>query len=237
MKRSFRKYVPLAVSLLFVLSTSVAMATTEAEQALGIMSLCTVISDFYLWSQGIVGLGLFIMFVGAGLAYIVPSSLLPKLHTFFGKPGEVAKNAVIGTLILFGAVVILNTLNKDLTTCNVDVLPQSTLSGMTTLPSEFLVTRKTTTGQAFYFIKAGGTCSGATACEPGFSCSNGICATAENGSLPLHSWCLVDSQCAGGNSCVSEFNFRVRPGSAADKCCAANEIVPASGGNVAYCTK
>ncbi len=67
------------------------------------------ISDLYSYSLRLVGLAVFIMFIVAGLAYIVPG-----IQKSVGEPKDIIKNAIIGLVILFSAYVILNTINPDL---------------------------------------------------------------------------------------------------------------------------
>ncbi len=68
-----------------------------------------VVSDLYSYSLKIVGLAVFVMFLIAGLTYIIPG-----LKSKFGEPMDIIKNAVIGLILLFSAYLILNTINPDL---------------------------------------------------------------------------------------------------------------------------
>lgn len=67
------------------------------------------ISDLYSYSLRLVGLAAFVMFLLAGLAYMIPA-----LEKTVGKPWDIIKNAIIGLVLLFSAYVILNTINPDL---------------------------------------------------------------------------------------------------------------------------
>lgn len=69
------------------------------------------ISDLYSYSLRIVGLAVFVMFVIAGLA-----AMVPWLQKKVGKPTEIILNAIIGLVILFSAYIILNSINPDLVT-------------------------------------------------------------------------------------------------------------------------
>lgn len=66
-------------------------------------------SNLYSFSLKIVGLAVFVMFLLAGLTYIVPG-----LEKAYGKPTAIVKDAVIGLIILASAYIILNSISPDL---------------------------------------------------------------------------------------------------------------------------
>lgn len=67
------------------------------------------VSILYSYSLKIVGLAVFVMFLLAGLVYIIPA-----LKTKFGEPWPIIQDAIIGLILLFSAYLILNTINPDL---------------------------------------------------------------------------------------------------------------------------
>lgn len=92
----------------FVASPAYAVA---AAPNLPLEALQQTVSDLYTYSLKIVGLCVFIMFLIAGLGYILPESMRPD---FMGNPIGIIKDAVIGLVLLFSAYLILNTINPDL---------------------------------------------------------------------------------------------------------------------------
>lgn len=66
-------------------------------------------SQLYSYALRIAGLGVFIMFVIAGLAY-----MLPSLQSRVGIPTKIIQDAIIGLIILVSAFVILNSINPAL---------------------------------------------------------------------------------------------------------------------------
>ena len=76
-----------------------------------LIALQGVVSDMYSYSLKIVGLCVFVMFLIAGLGYILPASIRPK---FMSDPWGIIKDAIIGLVLLFSAYLILNTINPDL---------------------------------------------------------------------------------------------------------------------------
>lgn len=78
---------------------------------LGVTPFGSVISQLYSKSLEIVGLAVFIMFLIAGMSYILPDQIKPA---FMKNPITIIQDAVIGTILLFSAYVILNTLNPAL---------------------------------------------------------------------------------------------------------------------------
>lgn len=77
---------------------------TAVNSALG-----QTVSTLYSYSLSLVGLCVFIMFLLAGLAYMIPLA-----RKTFGDPWEIIQNAIIGLVLLFSAYVILNSINPDL---------------------------------------------------------------------------------------------------------------------------
>jgi hypothetical protein len=72
-------------------------------------ALGEAIGTLYNYSLSLVGLCVGVMFLLAGLAYMIPT-----LQERFGKPTDIIKNAIIGLILLFSAYVILNAINPDL---------------------------------------------------------------------------------------------------------------------------
>ena len=70
-----------------------------------------VISTAYKASIAVVGVCVFIVFLLAGLSYIIPEKFRPS---FMSNPVQMMQDAVIGTIILFSAYLILNTINPEL---------------------------------------------------------------------------------------------------------------------------
>ena len=94
-------------------------------------SLGRAVATLYTYSLTIVGLAIFIMFLYAGLLYVVPENFRSKIlpSTWEKNPITVITDAVIGFILLLSAYLILNTINPDLVT------PQSTLTTTTTSSS------------------------------------------------------------------------------------------------------
>jgi hypothetical protein len=99
--------------LVIVAVTLIASPALAATTTLGanepLSSLQTVVSDLYSYSLKLVGLCVFVMFLIAGLTYIIPG-----LQKKFGDPWDIIKDAIIGLVLLFSAYLILNTINPDL---------------------------------------------------------------------------------------------------------------------------
>lgn len=70
-------------------------------------SMGMLISDLYTYSLSVVGLCVFIMFLYAGVGLLV--GFVDK-----GKAIKIFQDAVIGTVLLYSAYVILNSINHDL---------------------------------------------------------------------------------------------------------------------------
>ncbi len=105
-----RRYVRTALVLSLVFAASTAMAATVPPQSNpNLDAFGVVVSDLYSYSLRIVGLCVFVMFLIAGLTYIIPG-----LQKKFGDPWQIIKDAVIGLILLFSAYLILNTINPDL---------------------------------------------------------------------------------------------------------------------------
>lgn len=83
--------------------------TVAAAPNVPLEALRQTVSDLYSYSLKVVGLCVFIMFLIAGLTYIIPG-----LESKVGKPMDIIKDAVIGLVLLFSAYLILNTINPDL---------------------------------------------------------------------------------------------------------------------------
>ncbi len=76
--------------------------------SLGVVPLGALINGLYQYAISIVGLCVFIMFLMAGLAYMIPA-----MRERF-PPLKIIQDAVIGLVILFSAYLILNSINPDL---------------------------------------------------------------------------------------------------------------------------
>lgn len=90
----------LFVTLLLLSIPSVSLAAESP-------SLGQLIADMYSYSLTIVGICVFMVILYAGVQLM-----------FFGNRDQaydIIKHAVIGTILLYSAVVILNTINPDLT--------------------------------------------------------------------------------------------------------------------------
>ncbi|HXK36294.1 MAG TPA: hypothetical protein VJ553_01830 [Candidatus Paceibacterota bacterium] len=102
------KRLPLLMILVMLLAPLPAFAQVTE---LTVTPFGPIISDLYSKSLQIVGLAVFIMFLIAGLSYILPEQIKPS---FMKNPITIIQDAVIGTILLFSAYVILNTLNPAL---------------------------------------------------------------------------------------------------------------------------
>ena len=103
-----RWVMPIFFGMLLVPSMVFAQELTD----LGVVPFGSVIIDFYSTSLRVVGLAVFVMFLIAGLSFILPEWLKPG---FMSQPWTIIQDAVIGTVLLFSAYVILNTINPALT--------------------------------------------------------------------------------------------------------------------------
>jgi hypothetical protein len=118
------------LSLLIVLVVLVAPVPAFAQLTeLGVVPFGSVINDLYSKSLQIVGLAVFIMFLIAGMSYILPDQIKPS---FMKNPITIIQDAVIGTILLFSAYVILNTLNPALV--GQSTTTPGTTTGTPTLP-------------------------------------------------------------------------------------------------------
>jgi len=70
-------------------------------------TLGELISDLYTYSLSVVGLCVFIMFLYAGVGLLI--GYIDK-----GKAIKIFQDAVIGTVLLYSAYIILNSINHDL---------------------------------------------------------------------------------------------------------------------------
>lgn len=92
-----------------LLSAAVDQPLLSGSDALG-----AAVASLYSYSLKIVGLAVFIMFLIAGLSYIVPDRF--KWGPLKEDPIKIIQDAVIGLILLFAAYLILNTINPDLVT-------------------------------------------------------------------------------------------------------------------------
>lgn len=110
----FRLYVWTFLVVIIIFVASPAYAVTAAPTTapnLPLEALQGVVSELYTYSLKIVGLCVFVMFLLAGIGYILPDSFRPsQLNDQVG----IIKDAVIGLVLLFSAYLILNTINPDL---------------------------------------------------------------------------------------------------------------------------
>jgi hypothetical protein len=80
--------------------------TLAANPATNPGTLGTLISDLYNFSLSIVGLCVFFMFLYAGVQILITGNV--------GLAKKIAQDAVIGTVLLYSAYIILNSINHDL---------------------------------------------------------------------------------------------------------------------------
>ncbi len=101
-----RPFFVLLLLLCIALPQSSLAANTLEPVPLGALT-----AQLYSYALRIAGLGVFIMFIIAGLAY-----MLPPVQKYVGNPVTIIQDAIIGLIILVSAFVILNSINKDLVT-------------------------------------------------------------------------------------------------------------------------
>jgi ABC-type amino acid transport system permease subunit len=94
--------ITLLVGLLALSSPIIAMAVGELKP----VPLGSLAAQLYVYSLRIVGLCVFVMFLLAGLAKMIPAI---KLDSY-----TLIKNAIIGLVILASAYVILNSISRSL---------------------------------------------------------------------------------------------------------------------------
>ena len=89
-----------------------------------------LISAIFTWSLGIIGLVIFVRFFYAGFLWFTAAGNSANV----GKAKDIMKNAVYGTLVLFSAYLILNTINPDLvnSTFNMPGIPATNPTADTT---------------------------------------------------------------------------------------------------------
>ncbi len=97
--------------MIVLVSVAVPAYAATAAPNLPLEAMQQTVSDLYTYSLQIVGLCVFVMFLIAGLSYILPDWMKPD---FMNKPMDIIKDAVIGLVLLFSAYLILNTINPDL---------------------------------------------------------------------------------------------------------------------------
>jgi hypothetical protein len=98
------------VATIFILIALPTYAATTAPN-LPLEALQQSVSDLYSYSLKIVGLCVIVMFLIAGLTFIIPDL---KKYLNEPDPWVIIKDAVIGLVLLFSAYLILNTINPDL---------------------------------------------------------------------------------------------------------------------------
>jgi hypothetical protein len=86
-----------------------------------------LISTIFVWSLSIIGLVIFVRFFYAGFLWFTAAGNTTNV----GKAKGIMKNAIYGTLVLFSAWLILNTINPDLVggTFNLPGLPAGDTTG------------------------------------------------------------------------------------------------------------
>ena len=100
----YRRLIGLFLALGVVFLPRMALAQT-------VNPLGDLISSMYTFAQGIIGLGIFLMFVYAGLCYMMNNGK----DFITGRPAwKIIQDAVVGAVLLFSAYLILNTINHDL---------------------------------------------------------------------------------------------------------------------------
>ncbi|HTP56958.1 MAG TPA: hypothetical protein VMJ72_01625 [Candidatus Paceibacterota bacterium] len=91
----------------------------------GADSLGAAVARLYAYALSIVGLAVFIMFLLAGISYILPDRFK---SAWMQKPNVMIIDAVIGFILLISAYLILNTINPDLVTPQTYSVPAGTSS-------------------------------------------------------------------------------------------------------------
>lgn len=99
-----------AISLALVASFLVPHLAKAASE-LAPLPLGELTAQLYSYALRVAGLAVFLMFLVAGLAKIVPS-----IQKKVGTPTAIIQDAIIGLVILVSAFVILNSINRDLVT-------------------------------------------------------------------------------------------------------------------------
>jgi hypothetical protein len=99
------------VAVLVAFLALLAAPLAHAEDLVAPDALGTAISEVYAYAIEIVGLCVFVMFLLAGLSYILPEPIKPK---FLGNPNQMMIDATIGLVLLFSSYLILKTLNPAL---------------------------------------------------------------------------------------------------------------------------
>jgi hypothetical protein len=85
-------------------------------------TLQQLVGDLYNQALTFVGLCVFVMYLYAGMSYIIPKSIQPKS---MGDPWTIIQDATIGLVLLFSAYLILNTINPDLVGNSSSSAPQT----------------------------------------------------------------------------------------------------------------
>ncbi len=104
MHRSYNWILAGAIAALIVVPHFAAAATTLEPVPLGALT-----AELYSYALRIAGLAVFLMFILAGLAKMVPT-----IQKSVGEPTAIIKDAIIGLIILVSAYVILNSISPDL---------------------------------------------------------------------------------------------------------------------------
>ncbi len=99
----------IGIMLVLLLSPALALAANAPATNSLISPVGTLVADLYSFSLKIVGLCVFVMFLLAGL-----SKMIPALKSRVGDTTTIIQNAIIGTVLLFSAYLILNTINPAL---------------------------------------------------------------------------------------------------------------------------
>ena len=111
MRLAYRVLVVVLVMAAFCVAGAYAADTKAAMNAPGPVPIGAFTAALYDYSLRIVGLAIFVMFLIAGLAY-----MMPALQSSVGQPTKIMQDAVIGLVILVSAYVILNSIHPNLVT-------------------------------------------------------------------------------------------------------------------------
>jgi len=186
---------------LFEMLFSVAHATTTIDLTAGPLSEATnqgpagFIKGLYLYSLGIVGAAATIMIVYGGVKYVVSGGNEAAKKDAM----DILWNSIFGILLLFGAVVILNTINPELTSLknpDMDIAPTPSTPSSTT-PSSTQALPENLKQAASALIASGASLSGNGDC--GYNSSAvAIVNDMSNGNYPLV--CSPSCSCAAGGT-------------------------------------
>src|SRR3989344_1177347 len=81
-------------------------------------SITELIKYLYEWGFGIAGVSVFIVLIAAGIQYLTSAGNASKM----GEAMSRIKSAILGLILLLASVLILNTINPQLTTLRMPIL-------------------------------------------------------------------------------------------------------------------